>query len=192
MSDQSDSESVVAVVLDYLAHGNASDGRQHFSESAVVYAVGKPEFGLYECSLEDDSEITIGDRVPIDPPAARAPGLDSVTETTYDGLSGGAQSELDYAVEEVVEAETARFIGFFNDAQPISLRQHQLNLLPGIGSKLRDTILDERKRSPFESFEDLESRVDGLHDPNSVVVERILEEIRDTDVKYHIFATANQ
>jgi putative nucleotide binding protein len=62
-----------------------------------------------------------------------------------------------------------------------------LNLLPGIGKKLRNNILDARKRGPFESFEDLEERVSGLHRPKEVLVERILEELRDDDLKYKTF-----
>ncbi|MFB6297765.1 MAG: DUF655 domain-containing protein, partial [Salinirussus sp.] len=77
---------------------------------------------------------------------------------------------------------------FYNEAQPITLRLHQLNLLPGIGKKLRNSILDERKRRPFGSFDDLESRISGLHDPEGVLVERIIEEIREEDLKYRIFA----
>ncbi|MFB6176601.1 MAG: DUF655 domain-containing protein, partial [Halobaculum sp.] len=67
------------------------------------------------------------------------------------------------------------------------LRLHQLNLLPGIGKKLRNNILDERKRGPYESFEDLEDRVSGLHNPREVLVDRIVEEIREDDLKYQTF-----
>jgi putative nucleotide binding protein len=59
--------------------------------------------------------------------------------------------------------------------------------LPGIGKKLRNNVLDERKRGRFESFEDLEERIAGLHDPKGVLAERILEEIRDEDLKYRAF-----
>jgi putative nucleotide binding protein len=111
-----------------------------------------------------------------------------VYEVDHDGLSGGARSELEYVVEDLVAAERERFVDFYNDAQPITLRLHQLNLLPGIGKKLRNTILDERKRHPFEDFEDLRSRVNGLHNPEEVLVERILEEIREDDLKYRTFA----
>ena len=109
-------------------------------------------------------------------------------EVDYDDLPGGAQSELEYVVEDLVDEEAGRFVDFYNDAQPITLRLHQLNLLPGIGKKLRNAILDERKREPFESFADLEDRVDGLHNPREVIVERIMEEIREDDLKYRTFA----
>ena len=85
----------------------------------------------------------------------------------------------------VIDTET--FVDYYNDAQPITLRLHQLNLLPGIGKKLRNDILDERKRKPFETFDELAERIDGLHNPREVLVERILEELQEDDLKYQLF-----
>ena len=102
-------------------------------------------------------------------------------------VSNAARSELEYVVEDVVDSHEERFVDFYNEAQPITLRLHQLNLLPGIGKKLRNSVLDERKRGSFESFEELEERIAGLHDPKGVLVDRILEEIRDDDLKYKVF-----
>ncbi|MFB6138622.1 MAG: DUF655 domain-containing protein, partial [Halobacteriaceae archaeon] len=92
------------------------------------------------------------------------------------------------AVEEIVEADERRFVDFYNEAQPVTTRLHSLDLLPGIGETLRNNVIDARKRGPFESFEDLEERVSGLHDPESVLVERILDELREEDLKYRLFA----
>jgi putative nucleotide binding protein len=47
--------------------------------------------------------------------------------------------------------------------------------------------LDERKREPFDSFADVEDRVAGLHNPEEVLVDRIVEEIREDDLKYRTF-----
>ncbi len=172
-----------AVVLDHLPHGRTEDDRPQYQKQPLVYALDVEDFRLYEVVV-DDPEFTIGDRVALDD----RPGVERFHKVEYEDLTGGAQSELDYAVEELVAAEEDRFVDFYNDAQPITLRLHQLNLLPGIGKKLRNTILDERKRRPFDSFGDLESRVSGLHGPDEVLVERILEEVHEDDLKYRTFA----
>ena len=186
MSDTSSSDEEFAVVLDFLAHGN-SGGR--FSGSPVAYAVSIDDFSLYELELAADADISILDRVRIRPDFEA--GIERGRVVDYDDLSDGARSELDYVVEDVVDEDEQRFVDFYNDAQPISLRLHQLNLLPGIGDKLRDNILDERKRhGPFDSFGDLEDRVSGLHNPQEVVVERILEEVQEDDLKYHNFVAS--
>lgn len=189
-SDETDVDVRRAVVLDYLAHG-LSGGRRRYQQSPAGYALGVDDFTLYQVAFDEDARLTIGTRVVVEPPAER----DVVEEchpVEYDDLSSGAQSELEYVIADLIEENEQRFVDFYNDAQPITLRLHQLNLLPGIGKKLRNNILDQRKRKPFESFEDLEDRVSGLHDPDEVLANRILEELRDEDLKYRTFVGRDQ
>ncbi len=189
MSEQNDDEQVPAVVLDYLPHGRADDDRPQYQKPALAYALGVEEFRLFEVTLEEDVSLTITDRFDADPADDL---VANVTEIEYEDLSGAAQSELEHAIRDVVETDQRRFVDFYNDAQPITLRLHQLNLLPGIGKKLRNNILEERKRKPFQSFEDLGERVSGLHNPKEVLVERILEEIREDDLKYRTFVRVEE
>ncbi|WP_416841038.1 DUF655 domain-containing protein [Haloferax sp. DFSO52] len=181
-----------AVLLDVLRHGRQDDGRRRFDADPIAYALGETNFRLLELTLTEDADVSIGDRVVISPTADREV-VKSVEHLDYSDLSNTADSELEYVVEDIVDADEARFVDFYNDAQPITLRLHQLNLLPGIGKKLRDKILEERKRyGPFESFEDLHDRVSGLHHPKEVIVERILEELHGDDVKYKTFVRNDQ
>jgi putative nucleotide binding protein len=190
MSEQNgDEKQVPAVVLDYLPHGRADDDRPQHQKPALVYALGIEEFRLFEVTLEEDVSLTITDRFDAEPSDDL---VTNVREIEYEGLSGAAQSELEHAIRDVVESNERRFVDFYNDAQPITLRLHQLNLLPGIGKKLRNNVLEQRKRKPFESFEDLEDRVSGLHDPKEVLVERILEELREDDLKYRTFVRVEE
>lgn len=183
----SDDDPAQAVVLDVLAHGRSDDDRPGYQREPVCYAVGTADFQLYELTFEGPPAVSIGDHIDIEPLA----DLDDVVSRErigYDDLPAGAQTELDYVVEEIVDANAQHFVDYYNEAQPVSLRLHQLNLLPGIGDKLRDGILDARKRGgPFNSFEDLEARVDGLHDPQQVVIDRIIEELTEPEMKYYLF-----
>ncbi|UPV74048.1 DUF655 domain-containing protein [Halorussus limi] len=190
MSEQNDDEEQVpAVVLDYLPHGRADDDRPQYQKPALTYALGVEEFRLFEVTLEEDVSLTITDRFDADTGDEL---VANVREIEFEDLSGAAQSELEHAIRDVVETDEERFVNFYNDAQPITLRLHQLNLLPGIGKKLRNNILEERKGKPFQSFEDLEGRVSGLHNPKEVLVERILEEIREDDLKYRTFVRVEE
>lgn len=175
-----------AVVLDFLAHGRSDDDRPGYQREPVCYLLGEDDLQLYEMVFEAPPDVSIGDSMQIEP----TPALDGVVArnaVSYDDVSSGAKAEIEYVIEELLDEHEAFYVDFYNRAQPISLRLHQLNLLPGIGEKLRDTILDERKRQPFDSFDDLEARVSGLHDPRRVLRERINEELRDPDLKYHLF-----
>ncbi|MFB6298827.1 MAG: DUF655 domain-containing protein [Halobacteriales archaeon] len=180
-ADQSDT----AIVLDYLPHGRSEDDRPQYQKPPLAHAVDDSTFQLFELVLTADGGVGIGDRVAV---TAQAEMIEEVREIEYDDLSGGAQSELEHVVADIVNENADEYIEFYNEAGPITLRLHQLNLLPGIGDKLRDDILDHRKRQPFDNFDDLENRISGLHDPKGVLVERIIEEIRDEEVKYKLFA----
>ena len=73
----------------------------------------------------------------------------------------------------------------FNTAGPLSTRQHQLELIPGIGKKHMWAIIDEREKKPFLSLEDLKERVSLIPHPLSSVIKRAIEELEDMD-KYRI------
>ncbi|MFC6904277.1 DUF655 domain-containing protein [Halalkalicoccus tibetensis] len=173
-----------AIVLDYLPHGRADDDRPSYQKPPLAFALDSDQFSLHELTLDDDADVKIGDWLDLSEPPE---GVERVRDVEYGDLSSGARSEIEYVIEDLIEEEEDRFVSFYNDAQPITLRLHQLNLLPGIGKKLRNSILDERKRKPFESFEELDDRVTGLHDPKGVLADRILEELREDELKYRLF-----
>ena len=190
MSDAADDRDPrYAIVLDYLPRGRPDDDRPPYEKSPLAHVVSEDLFQLVELQLTEDAKVNIGDRVQFDPPGE---SVESVSELEYESLSSTALSELEHAINHIIDMDESRFVDYYNEAQPITTRLHVLNLLPGIGEKLRNNILDQRKRGPFESFEDIEERVDGLHRPREVLVERILEEMQETDLKYRIFARREQ
>ena len=105
---------------------------------------------------------------------------------SIDKLTLTARNELKPIIEGIVRKEEKKFIEFFNKAQPLSMRMHQLELLPGLGKKHMWEIINARKVKPFESFEDLKNRVKLLPDPLNLVVKRILSEIEGNE-KYRLF-----
>ena len=103
-----------------------------------------------------------------------------------DKLTNSAGKELPHVVEEVISKDNDRFISFFNKAQPLTMRMHQLELLPGLGKKHMWEVINARKAKPFENFEDLKSRVKLIPDPTGMVVKRILSELKGKE-KYNLF-----
>ena len=183
-NDESEGESAgrIAVVLDVLPNGRPDDDRPGYQKSPLAYGLGVESFLLYECALAADADLSVSDRIDLDGEV-----VSRYREVSFDDLTRNAAAEIEYAVEAIVDADERRFVDFYNEAGPITLRLHQLNLLPGIGKKLRNNVLDERKRGPFESFEAVSERVSGLHRPREVITERIVEEIREDDLKYRTF-----
>lgn len=185
-SEGDGSDAKRAVLLDFFPNGRSEAGPRGYDRQPLGYGMSTDSFRLFEIVFEETADVGIGDQVVVEPESERD-GIIDLWEIDHDDLSGGAGSELEYAIRETLESEEDRFVDFFNEAQPITLRLHQLNLLPGIGEKLRNSIIDQRKRKPFESFEELEQRVGGLHDPEDILAERIIEELTETDLKYRLF-----
>ncbi len=86
----------------------------------------------------------------------------------------------------MVEQREKEFVDFFNKAGPITIRQHSLELLPGVGKKHMFDILDEREKKNFESFKEISERINLMPDPKRVIVDRILEELQG-NCKYYLF-----
>ena len=79
-------------------------------------------------------------------------------------------------VEKIISQNEKRFIQYLNNAQPLTPRIHALELIPGIGKTYMKVMLDEREKTTFTDFNDLQNRV-GLKEPIKQLTKRIVEEI---------------
>jgi len=50
-------------------------------------------------------------------------------------------------------------------------------------------VLEARNKKPFLSFTDISTRIKSIPHPEKMIQARILEELQDKDVKYHLFTT---
>jgi putative nucleotide binding protein len=101
-------------------------------------------------------------------------------------LTTFAKSLLPAVVEHLVKEEEKRFVHFFNTAGPVTLRMHKFELIPGIGKKHVQDLVDARRKKPFESFADLATRVHPFPDVVKTIAQRILVELEGNE-KYYIF-----
>ena len=102
-------------------------------------------------------------------------------------MTSFAAGELEHVVEQIVRNNQVRFIRFFNTAQPISLKKHMLEELPGLGKKGAEAILAERAKEEFKDFDDLNARVPQLKGAEKLVSERIILEIKDQERRRYLF-----
>ncbi len=160
------------MVLEFLEHGH-SDGR----DDRVAQGIGKDNYSLLEVVMREDErpkggeELYIGDG-----------DRDKVEfikrRIGYDELTGNAQKELKYVLQELITQKEDEFVDFYNEATPVTPRRHAFELLPGIGTKHMQALLDEREKEEFESFENIKERVPSVPDPQKTVNDRILEELK--------------
>ncbi|AKB85318.1 MULTISPECIES: DUF655 domain-containing protein [Methanococcoides] len=178
-----------AWVLDYLPYGSTTDKRPSYQKKPLVQAIGDKHFVLMELVPKEGAAPEIQSRVYIGDGDRDV--IDHVKHRIhYAELSHGAELEIPHVLEECVRHQEEKFVKFFNEAHPITTRLHMLELLPGIGKKLMWAIIDERKKGEFKSLKDLHDRVGGVHTPEKVIVNRILEELKDDNIKYRLFTAA--
>jgi putative nucleotide binding protein len=173
-----------AIVLDYLPEGITS--LPVYKRYPVAQTVGTRFFVLLEVTPKQGvnfhahEEVYVGD-------GERDKVRTIKKRLRYSELTSTAKSELPDVVAEAVKKNEKAFIEFFNRATAISLKHHQLELLPKIGKKHLYKILEERDIKKFESFKDIDERVRGLPSTEKLVAERVLQEIEDPEVEHRLF-----
>jgi putative nucleotide binding protein len=174
-----------AYVLDYLPQGRPSDSG--YRKEPIVLALGETELKLLEIVPRPGAALTVGSRIPLLPTGEKPPPIDHVRRRLgFDELTTSARTELPGVIERLVRADPPRFLRFFNEAEAVSRRFHLLELLPGIGKKTMQSIVTERKRAPFRTFQEMEQRL-HLHAPERLVVGRIEQELSGASDKYRLF-----
>ena len=168
-------------VLDFLPTGRPSERMR----DPVAQLIGQKYFTLLEVTLKAGKTISIEQKVNI--------GKDNRVEVDrikarldVGELTSTARSELMPVLHKAVVEREADFVSFFNKCGSVSIRLHQLELLPGIGKKHLEEILAEREKKPFASFADLQQRVPLLTDPVNIVVQRIYKELTGIE-KHYLF-----
>ncbi len=170
-------------VLDFLPSGRPLDAHPEHRSKPFIQALEELKFKLVEFNAKYGSAFNIGEKVSFTPLDERL--LNRYYYIKYEDLTSVAQSSLPEVIKNIIMENEKMFIQFFNIAEPITLKLHAIELLPGVGRKLLREILEARKQKPFESFEDLEKRTHFKH-PVEAMVERIIREIKGEE-KYYLF-----
>ncbi len=174
-----------AIVLDFLPNGYPFDSRPGYMKTPIVQAIGKTYFVLLELvpkkevTLQPYEEAYIGE--------GKRDKIHHINGRLPPGkLTATAKAELGFVIANIVKANEARFINFFNTAQPLSTRMHSLELLPGMGKKRMWELIEARDQKPFETFKEMRERLKLMPDPEKAIERRILLEITEPQ-KHYLF-----
>lgn len=174
-----------AIVLDFLQHGYPSDTRPIHLKTPIVQALGTQKFTILELVPKKDIHIQPLKRVYIGD--QKREEIHHVNgRIAYVKLTETAKSQISHIIKQLIDENPERFLEFYNKAQPLSIRTHSLELLPGIGKKHMQEILDARGDKEFESFADLKARVKLINDPERLIINRILSELEGKE-KHFLF-----
>ncbi len=164
-----------AIVLDFLPHGYPLEGKMR----PIVQAIGEEFFSLLELAPTRGASFDPKEKVYIGP-EKRDKIYYIIGRLRKEKLTEAAKIQLQDFVSQVVGEQESRFVDFFNKAQAINTRLHQLELLPGFGKKHTEEILAARQEKSFESFNDIKTRAKSIPDPKKAVEKRIMEELLDS------------
>jgi putative nucleotide binding protein len=162
-----------AYVLDYNSRGKSSTVRGR--DGIIITAIGEERLTLLEILGIPNSTFEVGEKIYIGK-EGRTKVLSVLGKLDYDKISSSAQSELESTVENIVTNNESKFVEYLNNAQPLTPRIHALELIPGIGKTYMKSMLEERDRKKFESYQDLQERV-GLKEPVKHIAQRIIDEV---------------
>jgi len=162
-----------AIVLDYLPYGYPLEKKM----MPIAQAIGKKNLTLLELVPRRGIKLEIGEEVYIGE-GKRDKVYYILGKLDYSKISESGKKFLEEYAEKQVNENEKKFVDFFNNAQPINTRLHQIELLPGFGKKHMQAMLDERQKKPFESFKELKERISNLPDPKTAIVKRIIEELK--------------
>ncbi len=162
-----------AYVLDFNPRGKSSTVRGR--EGIIITAIGEDRLTLLEVLGVPNSTFEVGERIYIGK-EGRTKVLSVLGKMDYEHVSSSTQSELPTVVEKIVTENESKFVEYLNNARPLTPRIHALELIPGIGKTYMKTMLEEREKKKFESYEDLQERV-GFKEPIKHISERIMDEI---------------
>lgn len=174
-----------AIVLDFLPHGYPFDPAPVHRKSPIAQALGLSKLVVVELVVNKEVHLSPHEKVYVgDKTRDKIHHIKGIIPLNK--LTTTASSELPYVLKAAIKEQEQRFVDFFNKAQPLSMRMHQLELLPGLGKKHMWEIIDSRKEKPFESFSDIKQRISLMPDVVGLIAKRIIKELEGKD-KHRLF-----
>ena len=171
-----------AMILDFLPNGYPFGERR----MPIVQAIGKSFFTLLELVPRKGTKLKIGEEVYIGP-EKREKIYYILGRLPREKLTSTAKIELEEFMNKELKEKEKQFVDFFNKAEAINTRLHQLELLPGFGKKHMRAIIENReKNGNFKSFKDIKERIKNIPDPKKAIEKRFIEELTEK-TRYRLF-----
>lgn len=170
-----------AIILDYLPYGYPMGGKMN----PIAQAIGEKTLAILELIPRKGVSLTQKEKVYIGP-EKRDKIYYIGGRLPRDKLTEAAKIQLQDFIQGVVAEQEKKYIDFFNNAQAINTRLHQLELLPGFGKKHTRELLEIREQKAFESFADMKERLPSLPDPKKAIEKRLMEELLERQ-RFNLF-----
>jgi putative nucleotide binding protein len=170
-----------AMILDFLPNGYPMEPRR----LPIAQAIGIDYFTLLELVPKRGTQLQLKEEVYIG--EGKRDKIEFIRGRLFkQKLTETAKLQLQDFIIKTVDTKEDRFISFFNNAGAVSTRLHQLELLPGLGKKHTQAIIEEREKEKFKNFEDIKKRIKNIPDPKKIIEKRLIEELTE-EVRHKLF-----
>ncbi|MCL4399414.1 DUF655 domain-containing protein [Candidatus Parvarchaeota archaeon] len=169
-----------AYVIEYLPNGLAESRERR--PSAVILTEST---ALLIAALKKGIEVSAGQKVYIGE-NKRDEVHHIIGRVSPEKLSDLGLQTLSDKVKESLNQNEKKYISIINVLGPVNVRLHSLELIPGLGKKTVQKLVEERNKKPFESYKDVDSRVGLVPGIEKDIEQRIMDELSNKD-KYKIF-----
>ncbi len=170
-----------AIILEYLPNGYPLDGKM----MPIAQAIGETNLTILELVPRRGVTLEIGEKVYIGE-GKRDKIYYILGRLHKEKLTETAKDHLQEFIQKLVKEKEKKFVEFFNKAEAINKRIHQIELLPGLGKKHTTEIIKQREEKEFVSFEDMKKRIQNLPDPEKSIEKRIIKELTSIE-RYNLF-----
>ncbi|MEM3091208.1 MAG: DUF655 domain-containing protein [Candidatus Pacearchaeota archaeon] len=170
-----------AIILEYLPNGYPLEKKM----MPIAQAIGEKNLTLLELVPRRGVSLSIGERVYIGE-GKRDKIYYILGKLKKEKITETCKNQLNEFISKMVKEKEKEFVNFFNKAEAINKRIHQIELIPGFGKKHMQEILKQREKKLFESFEDMKSRITNIPNPQKAIEKRIVEELIG-DERYKLF-----
>lgn len=161
-----------AIIIEYLPNGYPLEKKM----IPLAQAIGATNLTLLELVPRRGVFLKIGEKVYIGE-GKRDKIYYILGRLRKEKVTEAAKQQLKEFINLLVKENHKKFVDFFNKADAINKRVHQIELLPGLGKKHMQEILKQRKEKEFVSFEDMKKRIQNLPDPEKAIEKRIFQEL---------------
>lgn len=170
-----------AIIIDYLPYGYPLEGKM----VSIAQAIGEKNLVLLQLVPRKGISLQLKERVYIGE-GKRDKIYYILGRLPKDKLTENAKIQMQEFIEKLVIDKEKEFVAFFNKAEAINTRIHQLEMLPGFGKKHTTEILKSREEKEFDSFDDIKKRLPNIPDPKKAVEKRIMEELME-EQRHNLF-----
>jgi putative nucleotide binding protein len=149
-----------------------------------AFVLGANNLNALEILIRKDASVSIGEKLYIGK-EKREKVYSIKRKLASNDMKKADDGEVLSVIETIVIENEDKYIEFVNNSRSLTIKRHQLQLIPNIGEKIFKLVLEEREKEKYKNFKDFNSRTGLAMEKN--IAKRIYLELTGEE-KISLFA----